>query len=48
MKRESRFLPVVMEGDSILYATHYFYSFFRHFFCLYERIIKVVHIYNNE
>ena len=38
---DSIFLPTGTEGNSeIMYGTANFYSFFRHFHCLYERLIK--------
>jgi histone deacetylase complex regulatory component SIN3 len=40
-KRENmHFLPSSAELNAVMYGTVNFYSFFRHFHCLYERLIK--------
>eukprot|EP00826_Nyctotherus_ovalis_P063857 TRINITY_DN9363_c0_g5_i2.p1 TRINITY_DN9363_c0_g5~~TRINITY_DN9363_c0_g5_i2.p1 ORF type:complete len:514 (+),score=148.58 TRINITY_DN9363_c0_g5_i2:1419-2960(+) len=39
-KEERQFLPVPSELNAVMYGSVNFYSFFRHFHCLYERIIK--------
>lgn len=39
-KAERQFLPVPSELNAVMYGSANFYSFFRHFHCLYERIIK--------
>lgn len=39
-KAERKFLPTASELNAVMYGSVNFYSFFRHFHCLYERIIK--------
>ena len=40
VKDDKIFLPSASDFNSVMYATVNFYSFFRHFHCLYERLIK--------
>jgi len=39
-KAERQLLPVLSELNAVMYGSVNFYSFFRHFHCLYERVIK--------
>jgi paired amphipathic helix protein Sin3a len=39
-KDNARFLPSLVGVNTVMYGTQEFYSFFRHFHCLYERLIK--------
>jgi len=39
-KDNARFLPSSVGLNAVMYGTQEFYSFFRHFHCLYERLIK--------
>ena len=43
---EAMFLPIKTNKSNILYGDANFYSFFMHFYCLYERIIKAKSLAN--